>query len=415
MWEQIRSNRVRSGFVVAGMGVLLVATGVAVGALLAGGLTRGGALIGGAVALGVWLVLWLTAASKGDQVLLRMARASRISKQDHPRLWNVVEEMSIASRLGRMPQVYIIDDSSPNAFATGRRPDNAAVAVTTGLLRVLDRDELQGVIAHEIGHIKNRDVALMVTAGVMMGAIVLLAEVGIYALWFGGAGGRRSRTSGRGGGGEAAVMIVALVLMILAPILAQLIYFSLSRRREYLADASGALFTRYPEGLASALEKISGKAVPLSDKSRVTAPMYIVPPPRKAMGARARGSRGAWTSTHPPVETRIRILRSMGGGAGYSAYEQAYEQVAEKRLMKSETVSSAEEVPALGADERPGDTSTPAERGRMASDALLSAAGYHRVVCSGCEATVKIPAEAVGMATRCPRCRTPLEKAREPH
>ncbi|MHC5065501.1 MAG: M48 family metallopeptidase, partial [Planctomycetota bacterium] len=269
MWEQIRSNRRRSAFVVTAMGVVLVATGAALGAALGGGPEA--ALVGAVAALAIWLILWLVSISKGDDIMLRIAGARQIEKQDHPQLVNVVEEMSIASGLGLKPKVYVVDDPSPNAFATGRKPATAAVSVTTGLLKILDRDELQGVVAHEIGHIKNRDVALMTTAGVMLGCIVLLAEVGIRAMWYGG-GVRRSRSSNQGGG-QAVVMIVAVIMVILAPILAQLIYFALSRRREYLADASAAQFTRYPEGLACALEKLGGSNQPQADRSRVTAPM----------------------------------------------------------------------------------------------------------------------------------------------
>ncbi|HMS17665.1 MAG TPA: M48 family metalloprotease, partial [Planctomycetota bacterium] len=187
MWEQIEFNRRRSRVVIASMGVLLVATGAAVGAVLGGGgpFSASG-LLGALVALGIWIVLWLITIGQGDSIMLSMAGARRIQKKDHPRLFNIVEEMTIASSLGQMPAVYVVDDPSPNAFATGRDPKRAAVAVTTGLLERLDRDELQGVVAHEIGHIKNRDVALMTTAGIMLGAVALLADVGRRALWYGG-------------------------------------------------------------------------------------------------------------------------------------------------------------------------------------------------------------------------------------
>ncbi|MAG58650.1 MAG: peptidase M28 [Planctomycetes bacterium] len=409
MWEQIRSNRRRSAFVVVAMGVLLVVTGLALGAAFGGGGLEA-AIVGGGIALAVWFIMWLVSVSQGDQVMLRMAGAREIQKQDHPQYWNVVEEMTIASSLGRMPKVYIVDDPSPNAFATGRKPENAAVAVTTGLLRALDRDELQGVVAHELGHIKNRDVALMVTAGVMMGAIALLAEVGIRAMWFGGMGRRSSRSSNKGGA-DAAIMIIAIILLILAPIFAQLIYFALSRRREYLADASGAMFTRYPEGLASALEKISGVDQPLADKSRVTAPMYIIQPLRQGATMKARGSLSA---THPPIADRVRILRSMGGNAGYDAYESAYRSVRSQNLIGAKTLASAGEVQALAAPAAPKETeppATPADRARLASNAFLSASGYHRLVCGGCDAILKIPAEVIGIAKACPRCQTSLDQA----
>lgn len=420
MWEQIRANRIRSAWVVAGMGVLLAATGVALGVAF-GGAGSGAMVVGGVIALAVWFVLWLVSTSQGDQVMLRMAGARRIKKRDHPQLWNVVEEMSIASNLGRMPAVYIVDDPAPNAFATGRKQENCAVAVTTGLLRMLNRDELQGVVAHEIGHIKNRDVALMVTAGVMVGAIALLAEMGIRAMWWGGltGGRRRSRSSGKDGGAEAVMMIVAVVLIILAPILAQLVYFALSRRREYLADASGALFTRYPEGLASALEKIGGIKTPQADQSRVTAPMYIVRPLKQGDAMAARGS---LSSTHPPIQERVKILRSMGGSADYSAYEQAFAKVTGKKNVIGErtlkavepvaAVAAAEAAPVAAAEPEPEPIAeTPAARGRMASDAFLMASGYARLACGGCDAILKIPAEIVGMVKACPRCQTSMDQA----
>ncbi len=170
-----------------------------------------------------------------------------------------------------MPDIYIIDDPALNAFATGRDPDHAAVAITSGLLQKLNRDELQGVIAHEISHIKNRDVLLMIMAGVMLGTIVMLAWVAQRAIFFGGMGTRRSCSKSSGGGNGAIIILaIALVLMILAPIFAQLLYFAISRKREYLADASGALYTRYPEGLASALEKIGGS----STQAKVSQPGY---------------------------------------------------------------------------------------------------------------------------------------------
>ena len=417
MWEQIRSNRIRSAFVVAGMGVLLVATGVALGVMLGGGHPEAG-LMGAVVAFVVWSILWLVSISGGDQVMLRMAGARRIQKSDHPQLWNVVEEMTIASQLGSMPAVYIVDDPAPNAFATGRKQSNCAVAVTTGLLRLLDRNELQGVVAHEIAHVKNRDVALMVTAGVMVGAIAMLADIGIRVLWFGG-GARRSRSSSKGGDGNGYLMVIAIILIILAPIIAQLVYFSLSRRREYLADAAGALFTRYPEGLASALEKLGGAKTVQADQSRVTAPMYIVRPLRTGQKAQARA---AWSSTHPPLTERVRVLRSMGGGADYGAYQAAFKKVTGKRdLLGARTLASSEAVAATAAPvaaatataeraaEPPAETT--AQRNRLASDAFLTASGYHRMACGGCHAILKIPAEVMPLVKPCPRCRASIEDA----
>ncbi len=309
--------------------------------------------------------------------------------------------MSIAAGLPKLPRVFIVDDPSPNAFAVGRDPNKASVAVTIGLLRMLSRDELQGVVAHEIGHIKNRDVALMTTAGIMLGAIVILADLGLRTMWFGG-GARRSRDDSGGGGAQAVLMIVALVFMILSPILAQLIYFALSRRREYLADASGAMFTRWPEGLASALEKIGGVSIPQADQNRVTAPMYIVRPLRQG----ERRSFSSAFATHPPLEKRIAVLRSMGTNVDFRAYDQAYSKLIGQHVVGARTLAGASELDAA----KPADAEqdVPHRRMRAASDAFLAGAGYERRTCSNCGAVLKIPQARQGRVLSCPRCNAPL-------
>jgi len=311
MWEQISSNRVRSLVLMAGMGILLLAVGYAIGLyFLDSGL--GGLAIAGAV----WGIMSLVAITQGDSILLGVAGARKIKKEDNPRLYNVVEEMSIASGLPIVPDVYIVDDPALNAFATGRNAKKASVAITTGLLEKLSRDELQGVIAHEIGHIKNRDVSLMAISAVMLGAIVMLSYFATRSLFWSGGRRRSSRDSG-----GAVIAIIGLVLVILAPIFAQLIHFAVSRKREYLADASSALYTRYPEGLASALEKMADSPVRVSAANNATAPMYTINP-----FTRRGASVSSLLSTHPPIGERVRILRAMGGNS-YLNYEKAYEQV----------------------------------------------------------------------------------------
>jgi heat shock protein HtpX len=276
VWEQIRSNQIRSVVLTIGMGALLVVLGYVLGLYF-----FDSPIAGLIIALLLWAIMTLVAYFQGDSILLRMAGARKIKPDDHPRLYNVVEEMKIASGLETMPDVYIIDDPALNAFATGRDPKRASVAITSGLLQKLNRDELQGVIAHELSHVKNRDVLLMAMCSVLLGTIVILAWYGSRFMFLGGMGGSR-RSSSRGGGGcgggMAVILIVALVFMILAPIMAQLIYFAISRKREYLADASAALYTRYPEGLASALEKLGSSAGQLKSANKATAPMYIVNP-----------------------------------------------------------------------------------------------------------------------------------------
>jgi heat shock protein HtpX len=394
VFEQIELNRRRSALIVGVMGVLLVAVGLALGMFFTG--QQEGALLGGVVAFGVWGAMWLYARNQGDNALLQMAGARQIQKQDHPQLFNIVEEMTIAAQLPQMPRVFIVDDPAPNAFAVGRDPNKAAVAVTIGLLRLLSRDELQGVVAHEIGHIKNRDVALMSTAGIMLGAIVILADIGGRAMWWGG-GARRSRDNEQGGG-QAILMIIAMVVLVLSPILAQLVYFALSRRREYLADASGAMFTRWPEGLASALEKLGQASIPQADQSRITAPMYIVRP----LHPGERRNLSTAFATHPPLEERIRVLRTMGNSADFAAYDQAYRKIAGKQIIGSRTLAAAE--PESAQPPEAIQSTSPPERLRQASDAYLAGAGFQRVQCPSCQAILKIPPARQGRVNECPRC-----------
>jgi heat shock protein HtpX len=318
MWEQIRSNQLRSSFLVVLMGILLLFIGYAIGIYFFG------SGIGGMATAGiVWAFMSLLAFFQGDSILLGISGARRIEKQDNPRLFNIVEEMSIASGLAKVPNVYIINDPALNAFATGRNANNASVAITSGLLEQLNRDELQGVMAHEIAHIKNRDVMLMAVTAVLLGTIVMLSWYATRIGMFGGfKSNRRDSDSGGGGGIQAVIMLVGLVLIILAPILAQLIYFAISRKREYLADASSALYTRYPEGLASALEKLGASTAQLRSANQATAPMYTINPfHKKGMAS------SDLTSTHPPISERVRILRSMSGGASFVDYDQAYQKV----------------------------------------------------------------------------------------
>ncbi len=234
-----------------------------------------------------------------DKIVLRMTGAKRIEKQDHPELWNVVENLSIATGLP-MPKVYIVNDPAPNAFATGRNPEHAVVAATTGLLAVLDRNELEGVMAHEMAHVGNRDMLVMTVAVVLAGFIAILADFLM-----------RTMFHGNGRDRSPALMAVAIIGIILAPIAAKLIQLAVSRRREYLADATAALTTRYPEGLASALEKISGYHAPMRSANHATAHLFISDPFGLApKGGIISGINGLF-QTHPPAQERIRRLREL--------------------------------------------------------------------------------------------------------
>jgi heat shock protein HtpX len=381
------------------MGVFLVGLGWLLGLAFADN-----GIAGLAVALAVYALLNLVAYFQGDNILLSVAGARKIERKDHPRLYNVVEEMKIASGLEKMPDVYIIDDPALNAFATGRDINRASVAITSGLLQKLNRDELQGVLAHEIGHIKNRDVLLMAMCSVLLGTIVILSYYGSRMMMFGGMGGGSRRSSkSSGGGGAVIIMVVALALMILAPIFAQLIYFAVSRRREYLADASSALYTRNPEGLASALEKLAASTLLVKSANRATAPMYIVNP------FRSRNlSAGELTSTHPPIQERIRILRAMAGNVSYSAYNNAYAGVkhAKHGIISPQTAAAAGIV-----EHRTPSTEGPVGepvadstvRHREVSDLMFKLNDYSVIDCD-CGARLKVPPALRGKTVQCPHC-----------
>jgi len=393
VWEQIRANQTRSVVLTIGMGVLLVLIGYFLGLYFFDNATAGLA-----IAILVWVVLSLIAYFQGDSILLGMSRAKKIGPDDHPRLYNVVEEMKIASGLEKMPDIYIIDDPALNAFATGRDPNKASVAVTSGLLQKLNRDELQGVIGHEISHVKNRDVLLMAMCGVLLGTIVILAWYGSRFLIFGGAGSRRSSSSGGGGQGQIIILIVGLVFIILAPIFAQLIYFAISRKREYLADASSALYTRYPEGLASALEKLGASTGQLKSANKATAPMYIVNPfRRKGMKA------SDLSSTHPPISERIRILRAMGG-ASFNNYDQAYRQVHGGAGVISAASLTAETVPikTVKLEGEAGELDE-VKRARETSDVMWRLSNYKTITCD-CGAKLRVPPNFKEPQIRCPHC-----------
>jgi len=357
------------------------------------------AIAGLIIAILVWTVLSLVGYFQGDSILLRMSRAKKIKRDDHPRLYNIVEEMKIASGLEKMPNIFIIDDPALNAFATGRDPKRASVAITSGLLQKLNRDELQGVIAHEISHVKNRDVLLMSMCSILLGTIVILAWYGSRIMIFGSmTGSRRSSSSGGGGQGQAIILIISLVFMILAPIMAQLIYFAISRKREYLADASAALYTRYPEGLASALEKLGASTGQLKSANKATAPMYITNPFRKK-GMRASDL----SSTHPPISERIRILRAMAG-ASFSEYDQAYSKVHGGKGVIPAVSLAAETVP-ITTTKLEGEAGEPTEiqRARETSDVMWRLNNYNTITCD-CGAKLRVPPKFKEPQIRCPHC-----------
>jgi heat shock protein HtpX len=299
--DRIAANKRNSLFLIAIFLAFVAVFGYVIGYAWIGDPVR--ALFGLVLAFVVGTISGFVSYYAGGRIVLAASRAQEVTHNEAPQLFNVVEEMAIAGGLP-MPKVYIIKDSAPNAFATGRDPEHACVAVTSGLLEKLNRDELQGVIAHEMSHVGNFDIRYAMLVGILVGTTVLISDFFLRSLWFGG--GRR-----REGGGQAQIImiIVAVVLAILAPIFARLLQLSISRQREYLADATAVKFTRNPKGLADALQKISGDREVLEAANRATAHLYIVNP-IKRFEKRATGL----FSTHPPIEERIQILRSMETG-----------------------------------------------------------------------------------------------------
>ena len=294
MYSQIDSNKRKS--------VLLIALFVGFLALIGYiyGYETDTGYSGLILALIISVVWTLFSWFAGSQVTLRATGATEVTDRTQlPDLWNTVENLSITAGLP-MPKIYIINDPSPNAFATGRDPKHASVAVTTGLLQMMNKTELEGVLAHELSHVKNYDTRIMILCAVLVGAIVMLGNWMFRGALF--------RRGGRDrDGGNAIFMILGLVFILLSPVIGQLIQLAVSRRREYLADSSGALLTRYPEGLASALEKIQQASIPMQYQSSATNHLWISDPTAKSFSQHVSGL----FSTHPPIEDRIRLLRNM--------------------------------------------------------------------------------------------------------
>ena len=392
MWEEIQANRRRSAWLL----VVLFFLFVLLGLVIAEAVVPGSGLFGLGAAIVVWSLLLLANAAAGENILLASAGASRVEKEHAPQLWNVVEEMMIASGMARMPALYIIDSSVPNAFAVGLRPERAAVAVTSGLLARLNRDELQGVIAHELAHIENRDTQFMTVAGVTLGAVIMLSDFYLRHIRFTAP---RTRRGGRNEAGAAALMLVlALVFAILGPLLAQLLYFACSRKREYLADACAARSTRYPEGLASALSVISSSQnrehLPVN---RTLAPMYVVNP------LHAAGGSGSWFSTHPPTASRIKVLLGMSGDSSLGSYERSFRQLNGNRgVIGSRSLrADLEQGRQIPHEEKERD---PTKAWRDSKEILHRLNGYFVIPCL-CGARLKIPPEFTGDYLQCPHCR----------
>jgi heat shock protein HtpX len=302
-YDQIAANR-RNSFLLSLIVIALFAVlGFAIGYAISG--SSSGAIVVMAIAIGLGAAAAAGSYFAGDSLVLSVSGAKEVDETSAPQLTNVVREMAIAANVP-MPKVYTIDDSAPNAFATGRDPRHASVAITTGLLEKLDREELQGVIGHELSHVRNFDIRFALIVGVLVGSIALLADFFLrFTFW----GGGRSRDNDRGSNGLQAIMfVVAIVLSILAPIAARFVQLAVNRQREYLADSSSVQLTRNPYGLERALAKISADPEVLEVANRATQHMYFTNPIKK-FEERASGM----FSTHPPTLDRINRLRELTG------------------------------------------------------------------------------------------------------
>lgn len=425
MWELIRANKRNSIVLMVLMAAVLLLLGYIIGSVFdpTGGFlgltiapkhqlqspemvkTNYAGLWGIAFAATLWLILTMISFSSGDQILLAASKAQRVSHDVHPQLFNVVEEMKIAAALP-MPKVYIIPEPAPNAFATGRTPQTASVAVTAGLLGRLNRDELQGVIAHEMSHILHRDILFVTLAGIMLGSIVLLSQVFLRGMFYSSMGSRRRYSSGGGAGyAQIIMLVIAIVAAILAPIMAYLLYFALSRRREYLADAGAARLTRYPEGLASALEKIANDRSPqLATVNKVTAPMYIVNPFKKPGAMKLSDL----TSTHPPISERIKILRNMSHGASFKDYSDSFTKVAKTKTVIPPAALTKEAVALRQASAEAKKKQRLQTQMRQVGDLMRRVNQFVFLTCI-CGLKLKIPPNYKADKVNCPRCKRTLD------
>jgi len=300
-YREIRRNKWRTFVILAAFVFLILVVGLAFDVLLGFGVA------GVIIALVIAVFMAFFSYFYSDRIALAASRAKPAEGPEYQRYHNIVEGLCIAAGLPK-PKLYVVDDPAPNAFATGRNPRHSSLAVTTGLLQMMNRVELEGVIAHELSHVKNYDILAGTVAVIAVGTIVLLADLGLRFMWFGGGRGRRdSRDSG---GAGAIIAIAALALLVLAPVAAQLMQFSMTRKRELLADATGVQLTRYPPGLCSALKKLRDDTAVVHYATRATAQLWIESPLD-----RDKEKKGAWLNrafdTHPPLDDRIRLLESM--------------------------------------------------------------------------------------------------------
>ncbi|MGH2597542.1 MAG: M48 family metallopeptidase [Actinomycetota bacterium] len=302
MYEQIASNKRKTFLLLFVAFALLAAIGYAIG------LIYGTGWVGFGIAIALAIVLQLGAYFSGDKLVLASARARAVTPEQEPRLHNVVEGLAIAAGIPK-PTVYVVPEQAPNAFATGRNPEHSSIAVTQGLLDIMDRVELEGVIGHEMSHVVDRDILYGTIVATVIGAMVLISEFFMRSWLWGGFGGRRGNDNSGGGVVQLVVFAVGFALVILAPVFGQLIQLATSRNREYLADAQGAMLTRYPPGLISALKKIKDAPHAMRSANNATAHLWLDQPSRVPGQDTSRLER--LFSTHPPIDERIRRLEEM--------------------------------------------------------------------------------------------------------
>ncbi len=304
MYDQVAQNKRRSILLIAGFVLLVIAVGAALNLLVQGGpafIVIAVIFAGGSAALSYW---------KSDAIALAVSRAKPASVEEYPRLHNLVEGLCIAGGLPK-PRIYVVEDPSPNAFATGRNPKHAAIAVTTGLLEKMNRVELEGIVAHELSHIKNYDILVSTLAVTLVGVIAIAADMGVRFLWFGMGRNRNNSNDNNNGGPLAILAVLGLALLVLSPLIARVMQAAVSRKRETLADVSGVELTRYPPGLISALEKLRDDYTVVGSTSHATAHLWIEQPQamEESEGRFARLNR--LFDTHPPLEERIALLREL--------------------------------------------------------------------------------------------------------
>ena len=297
MFDEVRSNKLKSWVLMFFFIILIGILGALIGAVY------DSLIIGLSLAVAFGLIYSMTSLYSGDRMILKMSGARPVTKQEFPYLFHTIEGLAISAGIP-CPKAYVIDDSALNAFATGRDFEHASITVTTGLLKTMNRQELEGVVAHEMSHIKNYDIRFMMLVTVMIGIVTLLSDFLLRSFLWGG--GRHRRSSG-GGSVGIVLIVLGLMLAILSPFIGKMIQLAISRKREYMADANAVVLTRYPPGLASALKKIAGDPDPLVDKAnKASAHLFISTPFRKKTGIMSK-----LFSTHPPIEDRINRLEEM--------------------------------------------------------------------------------------------------------